>query len=417
MLIGKVVGAAKEVALAYRFGIGETVDIYILAFSFAVWLPVMATTILNNIYVPLVHKLEEAERQEFRSQFIGIGFVSAAVVSISMLFLLPWVTQFLAESYSIVAQSGLLKLAYAFSFLTGLGVLSAVFSAVLLAEEKHANTLFEVIPSASLIVFILCWPIDNSVDSLMWGTLVGVALQAFGLWVLLKVSMLPIAPSVAMSSSGWDAFRKNIGIVFLGQFVMSFVDPIGNVIASDLGSGGVSSLGYSSRILMLILTVGASAVSRALLPVLSMHSNDVRQQVRIGVQWAVLMFGCGILAAIVVWLASPKLVEILLLRGAFTESDTQLVSDAIRLGVYQFPFYFSGIVLVQLFISLARYHLIFVSSVLAVITKVFFSLLLVPTFDFAGIVLASVPMYMATNLFFIGCIYRQYGNAKIFQEL
>ena len=110
------------------------------------------------------------------------------------------------------------------------------------------------------------------------------------------------------------------------------------------------------------------------------------------------------------WLIAPQLVKILLERGAFNTDNTATVAAAIRLGVLQFPFFFSGIVLVQLFISQRLYKPILLSSILAIFVKVSFSLMLVPYFDFGGIILANVPMYAATNILFATILWQSHHS-------
>jgi len=117
-------------------------------------------------------------------------------------------------------------------------------------------------------------------------------------------------------------------------------------------------------------------------------------------QWALLLLGGGILCTALCWVLAPHIVRLLLERGAFTTEDTTSVVAAIRLGVYQFPFYFSGIVLVQLCASFKLYKAIFISSCIALFTKTLFSLILVKHLSYAGIVLATTPMYFATAAFF-----------------
>ena len=412
-LAGKAVGAAKEVAIAYKFGLSEIVDVYVLAFTFAIWIPVMASTVLNSIYVPLIHKLDPEEKECFIRQFTGMGLVVSGLVTLLLLVVLPLITDFMSDQFSPEARNALHKLAVGFSPIAGLGFLAALFSSMLLAEERHSNTLLETIPSLTLIIFILLWPASKSINPLLWGTILGVVLQALGLLILLlNARLFKHRPVFSFQSPGWQRFRQDIGIVLLGQFVMSFVEPVSAVIAADLGPGNVAGLGYSNRVLALFLTLGATAIARAILPVLSKSQNN--NQIRLGIQWSIIMFACGTVAAIIAWQITPQLVKLLLERGAFTEENTTEVSKAIRFGVLQFPFYFSGIVLAQLFISLRLYVPILISAVLAVTMKVIFSLLLAPKYMFAGIVLANIPMYAATNLLFFATIW--YLHKKGYQR-
>ena len=331
-----------------------------------------------------------------------MGLIAAGIVTLFLLLALPWLLDSMSSQFSEEARLSLHKLGFGFAPLAGMAFLAALFSALLLAEERHANTLCEAIFPVTLLVLVLLWPAqDVSVNPLLWGTVLGVFLQVAGLYLLLRNSKIFNKPLFSFDSPGWLRFKQDVGIVFLGQFVMSFGEPVSSLIAAELGPGNVAGLGYANRVLALFLTLGATTISRAILPVLSKSQGGEKHQIKLGIQWSAIMFLGGIACTIIAWAVTPQLVKIMLERGAFTAENTTTVADAIRLGVLQFPFYFSGIVLAQLFMSLRSYKIILLSSCLALFMKVVFSLLLAPRFEFGGIILASVPMYAATNLLFV----------------
>lgn len=407
ILIGKIAGAAKEVAIAYKFGMGEIVDLYVLAFTFAIWLPSLAGSVINTVYIPLIHKLKSKEKRDFKEQFIGITLLFSGLTALILIWVFPPVLEALSPNWSIENRAQIQKLAIGFAPLASLGLMSACFSAMLLAEEHHINTLLEIIPSLILTGFVMLWPITQTIDPLVWGTLIGFTLQTLGLYFLLKSANISTTPRVSFSSPGWILFRQNLGIVLFAQFIISFVDPVGMYIASTLGTGNAAGLGYSTRILALFLTLGATTVSRAILPVLSNTERSKGNHSKLAFQWCLLLFFGGTLAAAIAWIVTPQLVRILLERGAFNAEDSASVSNAVRFGILQFPFYFSGIVLAQFFISLGKFNIILASAIIALAMKVMFSLILAPLYSYSGIILASVPMYFSTNLLFILCLLHQ----------
>lgn len=397
ILIGKIASAAKEVAIANQFGTSELVDVYVLVFTFAMWIPGISISVFTTIYVPLIHRLKPNEKEQFKQQFTGITLLLSGIVTLLLLAILPVIMNYLSAPYSPDAKIALNQLSIYFAPLAGMGLLTAQLSTMLLADERHANTLLDVIPPLALILLITLWPKNNSVDPLLWGTLLGTGLQLAGLFFLLKSSASFPRPKISFNSPGWKDFKKHIGIVLLAQLIWSVIEPISSVIASQLGSGSVASLGYSTRILALFLTLGATAVARAALPVLSNTDRTVSQRIRLAEQWACLLLILGTLVAVITWIITPQLVKLLLERGAFSQSDTIAVSQAIRFGVAQFPFYFTGIIFAQLFITLGLHKVVLYSAILAVTTKTIFSILLSPSYSFAGIVLATVPMYIVTT--------------------
>lgn len=411
--IGKTVGAAKEVAIAYKFGMSELVDIYILALTFAMWIPACAFSVITSIYIPLIHKLDDSNKESFRNQFTSMILVLSGLVTVVLMFLLPMILDLLSAQYSAANSEAAKKLAIGFAPLAGMGILAAHMSTMLLSDERHANTLFEIIPSLCLVILVLSWPVSNTIDPLLWGTVVGTLLHATGLFLLLKRSHTKIIPDFTLSSHGWKDFRSNIGIILAAQIVMSFVEPVGTAIAASLGTGNVAGIGYSTRILALFLTLGATAVARAILPVLSNTTRSETDRVRLATQWAALTFIIGTITALVTWMLAPQIVRILLERGAFSADDTVAVTQGVRFGVLQFPFFFPGLVLVQLFISQGNYKIVFLSACMALVTKLIFSLLLAPVYSFAGIILASTPMYAANTCLFLWVLRNRKLKLKI----
>lgn len=380
----------------------EIVDTYILVFTFIVWLPGIWVGVLNSVYVPLIHRLKGASRAEFRQQMMGLTLICAGFLYLLLATCLPYLSGFLPGDLSEEAVERFARMARSMAPIAASGLVAAQLSVQLLAEEKHANTLSDAIPSFVLMLALLFWPLSSAPEQpFIWGTLSGFGLQAVGLYLLVVRHGLSTRPTFAFDSAAWADFRKAISILGLSGIVMSFIEPVCSLIAVGLGEGNVARLGYSNRVLALFLTLGSVAVSRAVLPVLSSTSRTEAQRVRLAVQWFAILFSVGVVFAIVAWFAAPFIVTLLLQRGQFTVSDAAVVIEGVQYGVFQFPFYFSGIVLVQLYASLGYYRSILVSSCIALVVKLSFALVLSRYLSFGGIVLASAPMYLCTNLFFV----------------
>src|SRR3546814_4085494 len=76
-------------------------------------------------------------------------------------------------------------------------------------------------------------------------------------------------PRLSMSSHQWPDLVKAAGVMLVGQIAMSFVGPIDQYTAAGLGANANATLGYASRLLSLLLGLGAASVGRAALPVLA----------------------------------------------------------------------------------------------------------------------------------------------------
>jgi len=400
VLIGKVIGAIKDASIAYRFGIGEVVDVYSLALVYALWAPVVIGGALNSIYIPLIHKLGPDEKQDFKNQLFGLGLITSGLITVALVYFLPKLLFHDSAPNNLGASAGSITLTFA--LISALGILSALFSMMLLADERHANTIFDAVPSLAILAAVLIWSTEKgmAIDPLLGGSMLGFSLQAAGLFLLLKKTGSTFKPQLSFRSRGWHILKQSFGVVILGQFVLSWIDPVSFNIAENTGVGNVSGLNYSSKIVLLFLSLGAVAVSRAILPVFSNTDRGNKQRLRLAIQWSTISFIGGVAAAIFLFFFAPEIVRIVYERGAFNSADTDSIAQGVKLGALQLPFYFSGVVLAQLFLSLGSYRLILLSAIVALVVKISFCLLLAPTMGFSGIMLASVPMYMATNILF-----------------
>ena len=207
-------------------------------------------------------------------------------------------------------------------------------------------------------------------------------------------------PSFNNSRNAWIVLRDAIGIMLVSQTLASFIDPIGLYFASNLGDGYVSILGYASKVLALMLGLGATAVGRSVLPVFSNSNQNWTERKQFAISWFKKLFLAGITATLFIVVTATPIVKLLFERGAFTSENTQLVAEAIKYGAIQFPFYFSSVVLAQFFASCGRYTVLLKSSCVAVGSKIIFCSILVPKFGLNGLMITTGIMFLCVNIYF-----------------
>lgn len=397
VLIGKLAGAAKEMALAWRYGISETIDAYVFVFNI-IFLPVSIwLSILTVVLVPMLARLRNnnsSEAPRFMSELTGLTLILGIVLSAFLYLIFPSI---LDTGWTGLSES---TLKLAINFTTGLapvalfGVMTSLYSAYLLANSQHRNTLFEAIPALVILIALLL-PTSWITQPLIWGTLVGVFFQLVALSIPLKQRNELHVPTFSCDSPAWKGFWNAIGVLAISQTLMSFINVIDQFTAASLGTGAISTLSYSNRILALLLGLGATAISRAILPVFSdIHSIGITNIRKIAFQWSTWMFLLGTGVFVVTWWLSPWIVEVLFERGEFTVLDTQRVSEVLQWGLIQVPFYFAGLVMVQLLASQQRYKVIAFFALTNLIIKIIFNWILAEWLGVSGIALATAVMYI-----------------------
>ncbi len=401
-LVGKLAGAAKEVAVAYRYGVSADMDAYIFVTNLVSWPVGVWFSVVVAILLPLAARVRHeatGSLPQFRSELFGlslmVGFVMAGIAWLGMQSLLRANWTGLTPSTAALAAN----MAPTLVLLIPSGMVISVFSAWMLAGERHANTLLEGVPAVVIGISVLAFP-GATIEPLVWGTLAGFLLHAISLAIPLSWQQEMEAPRLTRKSAYWTPFWSGFWVMLAGQVLMSFVGVVDPFFAAQLGPGAISTLGYANRVLGLVLALGATAVGRATLPVFSkQEALGVEDGHRLANQWAGLLFVLGAVGMVVGWIVAPLVIQVLFERGAFNARDTVAVTGVFRAGLVQLPFYFAALVLVSYLASQRRYKVLFWTGAIGIGSKLIANMVLIPVFGINGIALAWGVVYALNALF------------------
>lgn len=412
LLLGKAAGALKEMAVAYRYGVSEAVDAYQFTMTMASWLPVTIVGVLSVVLIPVLVRARDEDRglrRRFLSELHGwillLGMVLAGAIYVAW----PWVLEWAGAGLDAETRRMSMQLTLAFAPAALLTLMTGVSAARLRAHERHINTLLDSVPAAVILVWVLLAATPMDVGPLLWGTLVGYAIQsAWLLWLAGRADSIVASPRLGFSTHHWPDLMKAAGVMLIGQVAMSFVGPIDQYTAANLGANANATLGYASRLLSLLLGLGAASVGRAALPVLAdVHRRgDAARARQLALKWSVVMGGAGGVVTLVGWWLAPYVVGLLFERGAFTADDTQRVAEVMRWGLLQIPFYFGVLVLVQLLASQNRYRIMAAIAVANFALKAAMNFVLAPVMGASGIMLATSLMYTLSYVCYVAVALR-----------
>lgn len=395
LVLGKLVGAAREMAIAYRYGVSGTVDAYVFVTSLYGWLPALLGGALTAALVPLA-KRETARgvsTGRLLGELLGAALLLGTVMAVLAAMLAPaaigWVSG--GARHPTHELEGFVR---ELAPLLPLGLVAVPLTVALLAHGRQSNTLFEAMPAAAVCVTVLAWPIASSAP-LAAGHLAGAALQVIALlWVLAATDRVP-RPRLSLQAAQWPEFGRAVGILLAGQCLMSVVTVVDQVIALAQGPGSLATFGYAARILALLTGLGATVVARAMLPVLAelAASGRAAEAGALARRWAGLVTLASTAAAAIVAAFAPEIVRVLFMRGAFGEADVSAVADVLRVATVQLPFYLGGVVLVQLLACQSRHLLIALVAAGSLVVKLGANHLLVPELGLGGLMLGTAVMY------------------------
>jgi putative peptidoglycan lipid II flippase len=401
VIAGRCAGAFKEMAIAYRYGISQLVDAYQLSLTLSTLLPTILIGGLSIVLIPALvgsRTRTKAEQVKLVSEVemvcLGLGVILTLVLFLSWDVLLKLIAGSLSEQTRLMSRQlmiGMLPVGM-------LSLMICVSAARLQAREKHVNTFLECVPAATLLVFVLLAPDTQSPAPLMWGTVIGFTLQAVLLRVLaVRADGIRLTPTLSLISPEWPHIYKSVGVVLLGGAVVGLATPLDQYYLAHLGDGVIATMAYANRLLALLISMGALAISRATLPILSeiLETGDLRRAQDTALKWSFIMLGLGALGVIVPWALAPWAVELVFQHGAFTSQGTAAVASLFRWGLLQIPFYFAMLVLLQLFAGQSRFLEISLVAVFTFGVKAAANYWLVHLFGAVGVFLSSAVMSLA----------------------
>ncbi len=401
VLLSSIARAAKEVAIAYRYGVSAEVDAYLFIFNLVSWPVSVWFSVLTVVLIPLAARIRQGATEElprFRSELLGLTILIGLILAFISWAGLPWLLHSPWTGLSDTTASIAINMVPGLAWLALLGTIISLFSAWMLAAGRHANTLLESIPPLVILLVLFAFP-DGGAEPLVWGTLAGFAFHLASLAVPLARQGEVDIPRFTRQSPQWTPFWQGFSIMLAGQVLMSFTGIIDQFFAAHLGTGAIATLSYANRILLLLLGMGAMAVSRATLPIFSKAQAQGGEHVnRVAIHWVRLMFALGVVTMLVSWLLAPWGVKLLFERGAFTAEDTIIVAEVLRYGLTQLPFYFAAIVLVSLLSSQGRYQAIALVAGSNLLVKLAALAIFTPVLGINGIAISTSVMYAAALL-------------------
>jgi peptidoglycan biosynthesis protein MviN/MurJ (putative lipid II flippase) len=396
LTITKFVGAAKEMVVAAAYGTSPVVDAYLYLTNLLNLPASILSSIMMTILVPYLIRLKPRTADEaavFKREFLGTTLFASAVIALvagcTMFYALSSGLTGLPAQTVLLAKAMLLPTVLTVPF----GIVAGFLAANVMAQHRQTNTLLEGVPALCILVLVLALP-SRSLAQLAWATLAGFVVQLVLLMLVQPAGERLPRPVLSWRSPAWRGLVRGFGLLLVGQAFASAPTVVDQIMVAPLGSGAIATLGYASRVISLLVGLGATAIARALLPVLSEFStSDYSPARRVASHWVVALFLAGIAVGVAAWGIAPWGIRLLFQRGAFTAEDTAGVVQALRWGVLQLPFYFAALVVVQLIASASDYRTFLYIGAINFVTKVTANYLLIPVFGIGGALLATSVMY------------------------
>ena len=397
-LIAKLFVAGREMAIAWRYGVGSAVDAYQLALTIVTWIPTMVTGVITVVLVPrlVTLKIGSPGRRQLIGELNGTVFGAGLVLAVLTFVGAPIVSFAFASNGNRETADLTIGLCRAMSVLAFLFTCNGYLSARLQARQHFAYTVTEALPALVIAAGVLAPLLAPPEVRLGLATAIGFLVQLIVLGAMVRKLDDGLGPvQFRHRSPEWSSLYRNLGVMVLGQLVITLALPIDQAFAARIETGAVATLGYATRIVTLMTGLGAVVFTRAFLLVFSsaVVEGDHERGARQARQWSILLIGTGFVGVVATWILADWVVALVFERGAFTSANAAQVAHVLRFGVIQVPFVFAGLAMVQWIAARGLYSALLWISCGALAVKLLLNVLLVSRFGLAGLMSATAAMY------------------------
>jgi putative peptidoglycan lipid II flippase len=364
----KAVAFVKEAVVAAAFGVGSSMDAYlmslvIIGFPCAV-LVNAAHTVFTREYVRIIAVHGETSGGRFlRGAFLRLLIALTALLAL-WIALLPAILSVVGYGLappqrSLVATNVLRLIPYYY-----LNSINLLGYGVLQSRNLFARSAF--IPIVTPLIMIgLIGVLPPDLGVLIGALTLGAAAET--LLVLFTVGKVQPRPSdgppqrtTSLRDLAWGTL-----ILVPGTLVSGLSPVIEQTIASALGHGTISALGYAAKLPATLNTLLTTAIGVTILPYFSQRlSLGDDQNCRLFfVRYAVFVTLAGVSVAAAAVLGSEPFVRFAFQRGQFSAHDTLLVTVLQQAYLWQLPGAMLGAVALRYVAAQGRYRTMTIGSV------------------------------------------------------
>ncbi|MFA6265709.1 MAG: murein biosynthesis integral membrane protein MurJ [Pseudolabrys sp.] len=359
-LISRVLGFARDVAIAAVFGAGARADAFFVAFQLAnLFRRMLAEGALNAAIVPLYLRARDEGGDDGASAFAGrlIGTVTAALVVLVAVLtvvmpILVWVLApgFAAGGPRMTGAIEFARLMLPYLIFAGpvavlMGILNA--NGRFIAAAFATSAFNAAMLTALGVVFIL-----HSGDSDRSAQIVSIGTAFAGLAQLALVGAAAWrgpARMAPLSISFGPDMRRFLALAIPGLVASGIpqITVIAGVMVASASSSAVSWIYYANRLIELPLGIVGIAIGTVLVPAFThaIRSGDRRELGHVESRGIELALGLALPAAIALAVLAEPIVHVLFQHGAFRPEDTAATASALAAFALGLP----GHVLVKTF--------------------------------------------------------------------
>ncbi|MFJ3076099.1 murein biosynthesis integral membrane protein MurJ [Pseudomonas sp. NPDC087029] len=396
ILLGKLSGFFKDMLFTYYYGVSAVTDGYFLANSIASLLYIAVYSSIPVLVVPLYSRLlsandraqTDANLTRVLAFFLAISVVLGAGVTVGAQPLVELFAGAASREVKALAGDYLGIVALTFALSTVVAFLNAL-------QTVHKRPLPSyIVPLVNNMMFCLGLVLFSASSGLTHILYLGVAawllLMVANAWTSRRYFTLNFAAfAEPLKGPGLLMLFVPAALSFYVEQVNSYV---GVYFASQLGAGAISVLGYAGKLNLIFLSIFLVFLTATLFPkIAALVARDDGDGLDDYLNLCLrIIFLCALPVVLFMIFYAHPIVELLFMRGKFSEADVARVAAVLSVILLAVPFALVRDLLNRVFFSCGNTSRPFIISLASLLLNLAISLLAYRTFGLQGLAWAVV---------------------------
>jgi putative peptidoglycan lipid II flippase len=408
MIVSKILGLIREVAIAGFFGVSSSTDAYFVAAGFVTNIFFGITVALSTVFLPYYIQSKKSKTDKEMSTDLSALFSSLLVFSVFIIillfFLAPIIVRLIAPSYiGLIFQETTLYLRiYSVSILFSL--LTNMLTALFNAEKRYGfGAIASIVYSLTSIICMLLLKDLFGVTALV----ISIPISFF---IQLVILLFNVRKHIKIQIKFRNLFNPTVKYimvlmvpVLLSSTTIQINQLLTRSIATGLGEGAVSILSYSNTLFNFVTTLVMATFITVMFTEFSnlVKKDDINRFNQLLSKAVSTLIIVLVPIAAITFVFSKDIVSLAYGRGAFDENAVYLTATC--LSIYAIAFVFDSIrnLLVKAFYSKNNMRTPLLNSIISFVITVGFSLIFSKYLGVNGIVLAIVLSIIVSAIFLI----------------
>jgi putative peptidoglycan lipid II flippase len=392
-LVVRASGALKEIFFARAFGVSAETDAFVLAMTYATFLP---TVLGGAVATALVVERSQANASSENDLSAVMRWVLlAACLCALMVYALAGAamsTLFHLKGEALERGTSYARVMAPLGFFMVVALaLSGVLNA---AKQFYVAGISALATPVCTMLGIIFFAASLGVEAAAWGMVVGALIEVFILsWRIVLQGPLFFGVVGAGNSYARRAlFWRSVGMLAFASAVASVSPIIDQIFLARLEIGAITNLNYASKVNSLLIGLLGTAFGAAIYPYLSdlAAQRDIAGLKRLTWRLAAVVVPISALTSLAVYVFSHEIVRLLFGRGNFTAAAVLEVAAIQQVFAIQLVFYVAGLLAMRVLNAAGAARIILLISCIGVVSNAFFDWLLYEALGARGIALASV---------------------------